>query len=181
MARSWRPYSNGRNSPCCKAYTREKISGTSFVALSHLVKRLTILKHLRDNFRLPGNPIGGSVSRALGCPVRAVFPHLHQLIRGVLFGYPVFRRLLDIAELKSLIFEAHDRRLAKTEKEHLALIPPSTRAGQDYLACWWKYSLCRRQSSGLPQQWELVDDCYVHGIKFGEAEEENLCVEMQFS
>ncbi len=67
--------------------------------------------------------------------MRAVFLHLHQLIRGVLFGYTVFRRLLDIAELKSLIFEAHDRRLAKTEKEHFALIPLSTRAGPDYFAC----------------------------------------------
>jgi Heterokaryon incompatibility protein (HET) len=126
--------------------------------------------------------IGGSVSRALGRPVRAAFPRLHLLIRGVLFGYTLFRRQPDIAEFMSHIYEAYDRRLAKTEKGHLALVPPSTRTGDRIiLLAGGKTPYVARQSSGLPQQWELVGDCYVHGIMFGEAWEEDLCVKMQFS
>jgi hypothetical protein len=124
----------------------------------------------------------GSVSRALGRPVRAVFPRLHLIIRGVLFVYTLYRRPKDLAEFMGHSFEAHDRRLAKTEKGRLALVPPSTRTGDRIiLLSGGKTPYVARQRSGLPQQWELVGECYVHGIMFGEAWKEDLCVEMQFS
>lgn len=126
--------------------------------------------------------LGGSVSRALGRPVRAAFPQLHLLIKGVLFVYTSFRRLTDLAEFMGHSYEAYNRRLAKTEKGHLALVPPSTRTGDRIvLLAGGKTPYVARQSSGLPQRWELVGDCYVHGIMFGEAWKEDLCVEMQFS
>jgi hypothetical protein len=126
--------------------------------------------------------IGGSVSRALGRPVKAAFPQLHLLIRGVMFVYTVYRDPKDLAEFVSHSFEAYDRRLAKTEKGRLASVPPSTKAGDRIiLLAGGKTPYVARQRSGVPQQWELVGDCYVHGIMFGEAWKEDLCVEMQFS
>jgi hypothetical protein len=119
----------------------------------------------------------GSVSRALGRPVRAAFPQLHLLIRGVMFLYTVYRRPKELAEFVGHSFEAYDRRLAKTEKGRLALVPPFTRTGDRIiLLAGGKTPYVARQHSGLPQQWELV-----HGIMSGEAWKEDLCVEMQFS
>lgn len=126
--------------------------------------------------------LGGRFSRALGRPVRAAFPQLHLLMKGVQFLYTVFRHPTDLAKFMSPSYEAQNRRLAKTEKGHLALVPPSTRTGDRILVlAGGKTPYVARQKSDLPQQWELVGDCYVHGIMFGEAWKEDSCVEMRFS
>ena len=93
--------------------------------------------------------MGGSVSRALSRPVRAAFPQFHLLIKGVVFVYTSFRRLTDLAKFMSHIYEAQNRRLAKTEKGRLALVPPSTRTGDRIiLLAGGKTPYVARQNSG---------------------------------
>jgi len=91
----------------------------------------------------------------------------------------MFCRLLDISRLKNLIFEAHDRRLAKTEKEYLPLILPSTRAGDQIIflagghtpynagraaayrsnGSWWVISMCMVSCLGKLGKRTCVSRC----------------------
>jgi hypothetical protein len=70
------------------------------------------------------------------------------------------------------------RRLARTENGYLALVPAEARVDD-------KISLL--QGGKMPyvlrekgNEWELVGDCYVHGIMFGEKWDIDQCVEMDF-
>lgn len=65
------------------------------------------------------------------------------------------------------------RRIVRTEKEYIGLVPRSTQVG-DYIAVFkgGRVPLVIRQR-GL--KWQLIGDCYVHGIMRGEVYDDRLC------
>jgi hypothetical protein len=70
------------------------------------------------------------------------------------------------------------RRLARTEKGYLALVPAEARIDDKIaLLQGGKVPYVVREKG---KEWELIGDCYVHGIMFGEMWNIDQCVEMDF-
>lgn len=75
------------------------------------------------------------------------------------------------------------RKLAWTEKGHLALVPEDTAPGDKIVLCRGsKLPLVVKKAAGgepTTKRWQLLESCYVHGIMKGEAWDEGLCEEME--
>lgn len=79
----------------------------------------------------------------------------------------------EAAPFLALAERAALRRLARTEKGYLGLVPPIAQPGDAIaLLKGARVPIILRQKETA---WELIGDSYIHGVMFGEAFEEELC------
>jgi hypothetical protein len=71
------------------------------------------------------------------------------------------------------------RKLAWTEKGYLALVPQDSQAGDKIVLCKGSRLPLLMRATREPNQWRVLEGCYVHGIMHGEAWNESLCTEME--
>lgn len=97
----------------------------------------------------------------------------------VALGTPRKDNAKYIAPFNALQKFSVGRRLAWTEKGYLALVPQETAAGDKVILCKGSKLPLVMTSTPQPNQWKVVEGCYIHGIMKGEAWDEAQCVEME--
>lgn len=83
-----------------------------------------------------------------------------------------------VASFNTLQKYSIGRKLAWTGKGYLALVAQDTAVGDKVVLCKGSKFPLVMKSTSQPNQWQVVEGCYVHGIMQGEAWDETQCVEM---
>jgi hypothetical protein len=111
-------------------------------------------------------------------PLRFCFPFMFMICLGIALALSIFLHGDGLSGDFNSFFWCDGYRLAKTRNGYVSMAPRSTQIG-DRIALLpggkTPYIVRAQQL-----QWQLIGECYAHGIMFGEGWSEEACGPMQF-